>query len=91
MDILRPVFADGSICKVLHGATQDMLWLMRDFHIDVVNMFDTGVAYQKLYKTNDRPGLAFLLHKYCNVGSNKFVRVWLACLQIEIYFQNCPK
>ncbi|CAM0906038.1 unnamed protein product [Alopecurus aequalis] len=42
MGILRPVFASPSICKIFHGADNDVLWLQRDFHIYVVNMFDTA-------------------------------------------------
>ncbi|WVZ66082.1 hypothetical protein U9M48_015356 [Paspalum notatum var. saurae] len=42
MGILRPVFANPSICKIFHGADNDVLWLQRDFHIYVVNMFDTA-------------------------------------------------
>ncbi|MFS7917639.1 putative ribonuclease H-like superfamily [Helianthus anomalus] len=26
----------------MHGADRDILWLQRDFGIDVYNMFDTG-------------------------------------------------
>ncbi|XP_058072414.1 protein RRP6-like 3 isoform X2 [Magnolia sinica] len=42
MGILRPVFANPSICKVFHGSDNDVLWLERDFHIYVVNLFDTA-------------------------------------------------
>jgi len=28
--------------QVLHGADHDVLWLQRDFHLYLVNMFDTG-------------------------------------------------
>lgn len=40
MGILRPVFANPSICKVFHGADNDIVWLQRDFHIYVVSLFD---------------------------------------------------
>ncbi|KAK4484839.1 hypothetical protein RD792_007439 [Penstemon davidsonii] len=42
MGLLQPVFANPEICKVFHGADNDVLWLQRDFHIYVVNLFDTG-------------------------------------------------
>ncbi|XP_034701394.1 protein RRP6-like 3 isoform X3 [Vitis riparia] len=42
LDVLQPVFANPSICKVFHGADNDVLWLQRDFHIYVVNLFDTA-------------------------------------------------
>jgi cation-transporting P-type ATPase D len=42
MCLLRSVFANPAICKVFHGADSDILWLQRDFHIYVVNLFDTA-------------------------------------------------
>ncbi|XP_038987774.1 protein RRP6-like 3 isoform X3 [Phoenix dactylifera] len=69
MDILRPVFADPSICKVFHGADNDVLWLQRDFHIYVVNMFDTAKACEILSKPHK--SLAYLLETYCGVSTDK--------------------
>ncbi|XP_020573811.1 protein RRP6-like 3 [Phalaenopsis equestris] len=69
MGILRPVFADPSICKVFHGADSDVLWLQRDFHIYVVNMFDTSKACEVLSKP--QKSLAFLLETYCDVLTDK--------------------
>lgn len=31
-----------SLTQVFHGADNDVLWLQRDFHIYVVNLFDTA-------------------------------------------------
>lgn len=28
--------------QVFHGADNDVLWLQRDFHVYVVNLFDTS-------------------------------------------------
>ncbi|XP_044502861.1 protein RRP6-like 3 isoform X3 [Mangifera indica] len=42
MSILHPVFSDPGICKVFHGADNDVLWLQRDFCLYVVNLFDTA-------------------------------------------------
>ncbi|GKV33148.1 hypothetical protein SLEP1_g41688 [Rubroshorea leprosula] len=42
MSILHPVFADPNICKVFHGADGDVVWLQRDFHLYIVNLFDTA-------------------------------------------------
>lgn len=39
---LLPIFADPNIVKVFHGADSDMVWLQRDYHLYMVNMFDTG-------------------------------------------------
>ncbi|XP_073005732.1 protein RRP6-like 3 isoform X2 [Typha latifolia] len=69
MGILRPVFADPSICKVFHGADNDVLWLQRDFHIYVVNMFDTAKACVVLSKP--QKSLAYLLETYCGVSTDK--------------------
>ncbi|XP_020095503.1 protein RRP6-like 3 isoform X2 [Ananas comosus] len=69
MGILRPVFADRSICKVFHGADNDVLWLQRDFHIYVVNMFDTAKACEILSKPYK--SLAYLLETYCGVSTDK--------------------
>jgi cation-transporting P-type ATPase D len=34
------------VLQIFHGADNDVLWLQRDFHIYVVNMFDTAkVSY----------------------------------------------
>ncbi|KAG0477290.1 hypothetical protein HPP92_014131 [Vanilla planifolia] len=69
MGILRPVFANPFICKVFHGADNDVLWLQRDFHIYLVNMFDTAKACEVLSKP--LKSLAFLLEKYCSVLTDK--------------------
>ncbi|CAL5083207.1 unnamed protein product [Urochloa decumbens] len=69
MAILRPVFANPSICKIFHGADNDVLWLQRDFHIYVVNMFDTAKACEILSKP--QKSLAYLLEVYCEVTTDK--------------------
>ncbi|KAB2613614.1 hypothetical protein D8674_035930 [Pyrus ussuriensis x Pyrus communis] len=72
ISLLRPVFADASICKVFHGADSDILWLQRDFHIYVVNMFDTAKACEVLSKP--QKSLAYLLESYCGVVTNKLLQ-----------------
>ncbi|XP_050206429.1 protein RRP6-like 3 isoform X2 [Mercurialis annua] len=72
MGILRPVFADPRICKVFHGADNDVLWLQRDFHIYVVNLFDTAKACEVLSKP--QKSLAYLLETYCSVSTNKLLQ-----------------
>lgn len=72
MSILQPVFADSSICKVFHGADNDVLWLQRDFHIYVVNLFDTAKACEVLSKP--QKSLAYLLETYCGVVTNKLLQ-----------------
>lgn len=73
MDMLRPAFADPSILKVFHGADNDILWLQRDFHIYVVNLFDTAKACEGLSKP--QKSLAYLLDTYCGVTTNKLLQV----------------
>uniref|UniRef100_A0A0D9WZE4 HRDC domain-containing protein n=1 Tax=Leersia perrieri TaxID=77586 RepID=A0A0D9WZE4_9ORYZ len=60
MGMLRPIF---------HGADNDVLWLQRDFHIYVVNMFDTAKACEVLSKP--QKSLAYLLELYCGVTTDK--------------------
>ena len=39
--------------QVFHGADGDIVWLQRDFHIYVVNLFDTAkVSLNHLFLTN---------------------------------------
>ncbi|KAJ0259900.1 Protein RRP6-like 3 [Hirschfeldia incana] len=72
MSILRPVFSNPDICKVFHGADNDVLWLQRDFHIYVVNMFDTAKACEVLSKP--QRSLAYLLESVCGVSTNKLLQ-----------------
>ncbi|PIN22164.1 Ribonuclease D [Handroanthus impetiginosus] len=72
MGLLRPVFANPGICKVFHGADNDVLWLQRDFHIYVVNLFDTAKACDILSKP--QRSLAYLLETYCGVATNKLLQ-----------------
>uniref|UniRef100_A0A6N2MQ73 HRDC domain-containing protein n=1 Tax=Salix viminalis TaxID=40686 RepID=A0A6N2MQ73_SALVM len=44
-------------------ADNDVLWLQRDFHIYVVNLFDTA-----------KKSLAYLLETYCGVATNKLLQ-----------------
>ncbi|GJM93740.1 hypothetical protein PR202_ga10325 [Eleusine coracana subsp. coracana] len=39
---LQEHFKDPTKRKVMHGADRDIMWLQRDFHIYVCNLFDTG-------------------------------------------------
>jgi len=39
---LQEPFKDPTKRKVMHGADRDIMWLQRDFHIYVCNLFDTG-------------------------------------------------
>ncbi|KAL6535911.1 Protein RRP6-like 3 [Orobanche hederae] len=72
MGLLRPVFANPGICKVFHGADNDVLWLQRDFHIYVVNLLDTAKACDILSKP--QRSLAYLLETYSSVSTNKLLQ-----------------
>eukprot|EP00803_Ostreobium_quekettii_P004481 evm.model.scf_2336.1 EVM.evm.TU.scf_2336.1 scf_2336:1322-8896(+) len=73
LGILRGVFADPKICKVVHGGHNDSLWLQRDFHIYLVNVFDTEKACQVLGKK--KRNLAHLLETYCGMSSDKSLQL----------------
>ena len=66
--VLAPILADPSICKVLHGSDQDVLWLQKDFGLFLVNLFDTGIAARILGMPC---GYAHLLSHFCNVTTDK--------------------
>ncbi|KAH0859914.1 hypothetical protein HID58_088175 [Brassica napus] len=51
MALLRPIFSNPRICKVFHGAQNDIIWLQKDFHIYLVNIFDTYTACLLLEKS----------------------------------------
>lgn len=69
MHLLRPIFADSGVLKVVHGGNNDVLWLQRDFHIYMVNAFDTERACQVLGRHHR--ALAKLLEVYCHVTTDK--------------------
>jgi len=69
LHVLNQVFTNPSIVKVLHGSDSDIGWLMRDFGLYIVNMFDTGQASRVLHE--ERFSLSHLLQKYCDVNAQK--------------------
>ncbi|KAG0608211.1 hypothetical protein M758_8G087800 [Ceratodon purpureus] len=69
MHLLHPIFANPAILKIFHGADSDSLWLQRDFHIYIVNLFDTARACDVLGKP--QRSLSYLLQLYCGVSTNK--------------------
>jgi ribonuclease D len=68
-DGLGGLFADTGTVKVLHAAEQDVLYLRRDFGIDLRPLFDTMIAAQLLGKKS--VGLAGLLNEYFGVTLDK--------------------
>jgi len=66
---LKPIFANPSIEKVLHGAEYDIICLKRDFGIQFTDLFDTRVACRTLGRCQD--GLGDLLKQEFGVHLNK--------------------
>jgi ribonuclease D len=69
LQALSPVLHGASSSKVLHAAEQDVLYLRRDFGLEVRPLFDTMIAAQILGKRS--VGLAGLLQEYFGVTLDK--------------------
>eukprot|EP00948_MAST-09A_sp_MAST-9A-sp1_P000443 g443.t1 len=69
LHLLNSPFTDPEKCKVMHGASYDILWLQRDFGLYIVNLFDTGIASKVLQLR--RNSLAYLLEYYVGFKANK--------------------
>uniref|UniRef100_A0A7R9V667 HRDC domain-containing protein n=1 Tax=Chlamydomonas euryale TaxID=1486919 RepID=A0A7R9V667_9CHLO len=69
MHLLRDVLADPRIVKVAHGCANDVLWLQHDFHLYLVNVFDTERACFVLGR--QQRSLAHLLQELCGVKQDK--------------------
>ena len=61
---LQPIFINKKIIKIFHGSHNDTQWLLRDFGIISVNIFDTQLAAQ--YIGLPKLGLNYLWKRYCN-------------------------
>jgi ribonuclease D len=68
-DGMGAMFAENATIKVLHAAEQDVLYLRRDFGIELRPLFDTMIAAQLLGKKS--VGLAGLLNEYFAVTLDK--------------------
>ncbi|RCV46468.1 hypothetical protein SEVIR_9G538800v4 [Setaria viridis] len=66
---LQEPFKDPTKRKVMHGADRDIMWLQRDFHIYICNLFDTGQASRVLQM--ERNSLEYLLLRFCGVTAKK--------------------
>jgi len=69
LSALAPVLHGSNARKVLHAAEQDVLYLRRDFGLEVQPLFDTMIAAQILGKRS--VGLAGLLQEYFGVALDK--------------------
>ncbi|XP_066388730.1 protein RRP6-like 1 [Miscanthus floridulus] len=66
---LQEPFKDPTKRKIMHGADRDIMWLQRDFHIYVCNLFDTGQASRVLQM--ERNSLEYLLLHFCGMTAKK--------------------
>lgn len=65
LGILKRVLENDTILKVVHGGGGDVVWLLRDFRIRLINIFDTEKSCRALGW--EQCSLAYLLDKYCDV------------------------
>ncbi|HET6278366.1 MAG TPA: ribonuclease D, partial [Candidatus Polarisedimenticolia bacterium] len=68
-DALKEIFASERSTKILHAAEQDILYLRRDFGLEIHPVFDTMIAAQLLGKPS--VGLAGLLSAYFGAKLDK--------------------
>ncbi len=69
LSALQPVMADAKIRKIFHAADYDVRCLSRDFHIEIVGLFDTMISCQ--FIGEERFGLADVLGKYYGLELDK--------------------
>ncbi len=69
LSVLKPLFADASICKVFHGADYDIRSLYRDYKITINNLFDTQLA--SMYMGLKETGLEAVVAQRFGVVLNK--------------------
>ena len=67
--VLGPLLSSPAVLKVLHGGSGDVLWLLRDFNIRLLNVFDTFECSQLL--GFDQRSLAALVEKYAHTALDK--------------------
>lgn len=70
---LQPALGDPSIVKVLHGCVNDIRWLATNFHLYLVNVFDTGEAARVLKLAS--LSLSHLLWQHFGVSVDKALQL----------------
>jgi ribonuclease D len=69
LTLMRPIFEDGGVRKVLHGADYDLRMIDREFGLHIRGLFDTMVAARLV---GERAfGLAALLDRFMGVKLDK--------------------
>jgi ribonuclease D len=69
LSVLKGLFQNSAICKVLHGADYDVRSLFRDFGICITNLFDTQLAC--MYLGYKETGLEAVVANRFGVTLNK--------------------
>ncbi|KAH7623572.1 putative Protein RRP6-like 3 [Nannochloris sp. 'desiccata'] len=72
---LGPLFTNPNILKVVHGGGSDVIWLLRDFGIRLINIFDTEKCCQVLSYPPQHRSLKFLLYKFVGVQVDKTLQM----------------
>ncbi len=75
LELLKPVFQNKKIKKVLHNAKFDLL-VFKQYDVDIINVtFDTLIAAGLLREEGDKINLKFLSAKYLGEPMNTFEQV----------------
>jgi len=69
LSLLGPIFSSDRIKKIFHAGEYDLICLLRDYHFQFSNIFDTMIAARTL--GFQHVGLGSLLEKYFSVHMNK--------------------
>ena len=76
---LGSIFEDENILKVFHGCNNDLAWILSNFEIKTINIYDTSesfVVFQELilnksFKNANHPSLYYLVVFFLGVKLNK--------------------
>ena len=60
----KQILENNDIVKVLHGGSNDIIWVLRDFGVRITNIFDTQDIYQQL--GGKKLGLNNLWEVFCD-------------------------
>jgi cation-transporting P-type ATPase D len=72
---LGPLFSNPKILKVVHGGGSDVIWLLRDFGIRLINIFDTEKCCKALGYPPKHRSLRFLCSKFVDIRVDKTLQM----------------
>jgi len=72
---LGPLFSNPKILKVVHGGGSDVTWLLRDFGIRLINVFDTEKCCQVLGYHPKHRSLGYLCSAFVGVQVDKTLQM----------------